>query len=322
MATTKNINMKSYNGTDYDTLYPATQTSQVLGNWNLTKVSGLLSTAFGGTGVTSLEQLALNLGLDNKYLRGENGSYVGTGTSGQYNPNSITFNFCPEVVFLNNSVFWMTPLTSDTTGMRFTLSGKTLSWYTTQISNPEAHQYNVQGQTYNYYAIGKNVLNTFVSLITTSGTVTLPVTGDYYLELHGGGGGSDGYNDMSGGGSGQVYNSVRLTAGEYQVTIGSGGNALYSAGSQVKDGESTTFGTYTVAGGKKSVNSASGVAGVGNVGGASQQLTRAYAAAENGGGVFPYYGGGATCSYVGGEGVYQRDATNGAVYIYLIKRAN
>ncbi len=317
MATTKNINMKSYNGTDYDTLYPATQTSQVLGNWDLTKVSGLLSTAFGGTGANSLDELALNLGLNNQYAQIATGTYVGTGTYGQSNPNSLTFDFYPEVVFLDNSVLWITSWTGDSHNT-FSLDDKTLSWYTTQTSYPDQYQFNVSGVKYHYCAMGLDVLTSFERLITTVGssTITLPVTGKYYLELHGGGGGS--VNNISGGGSGQVYNSIQLSAGTYNITIGKGGNSYYATDKWTTAGGSTSFGSYTVAGGLPNTNGsapAGSVAGSGNVGGASESVdvgNRVFNA-KNGGGLYPQYGGGGTSAYL--EQTYQTPGTQGCVYI-------
>ena len=52
MATTKNITMKQFNGTDYDTLYPKTQGSQI---------TGAVPIASGGTGGTTAKVGMYNL---------------------------------------------------------------------------------------------------------------------------------------------------------------------------------------------------------------------------------------------------------------------
>ncbi len=326
MATTKNINMKSYNGTDYDTLYPATQTSQVLGNWDLTKVSGLLSTAFGGTGVNSLDELALNLGLNNQYTQVVTGTYVGTGTYGINNKNSLTFDFYPVFVVIkpysatnvwdSNIIIWAGENSYSTSTYQGIYSeSKTLYWW---YNGNAAAQLNTSNTKYTYVALGLSVLSFFERLITTVGssTITLPVTGKYYLELHGGGGGAlqdlgISYSMWSGGGSGRVYNSVQLSAGTYNVTIGQGGT---SSGSwALSDGGSTSFGDYTVAGGKKIESTTNRPSGVGNVGGASAQGTYdgSLHRPDNGGGLYPSYGAGGVA--YGADTVL--NGSQGCVYI-------
>lgn len=42
MASNKNITMRQYNGTDYDTLYPATTSEQIIGDISADKISGNL----------------------------------------------------------------------------------------------------------------------------------------------------------------------------------------------------------------------------------------------------------------------------------------
>lgn len=100
--------------------------------------------------------------------------------------------------------------------------------------------------------------------ITEDTTWEVLATGDYQVELHGGGGGGlllvspvgQGTNRIaaSGGGSGEIY-SLSLTLGErVSIVIGKGGSSLSigvpndetgSAGS----GEATTFGNVSVPGG-------------------------------------------------------------------------
>lgn len=318
MATNKNITMKNYNGTDYDTLYPKTQTSQVLGDWDLTKVSGLLSATDGGTGVSSLDELAINLGLNTQYAQIRSGTYVGTGTYGSSNKSSLTFDFYPHLIYIipinsttqpsDISMFWAGQNTTSTY-----LDNKTLYWY----GNTATDQLNVSGTTYAYLGIGASVLSVYEKLITTVGTttVTLPVSGNYYLELHGGGGGANQQN-YSGGGSGQVYNSVALNAGTYTVTIGKGGySQLYMIDSRITNGGATSFGNYSVAGGNRSVGSVS-AAGVGNVGESSKNISSYTDTVNNGGGRYSYYGSGGAVGY--DTQAWTTAATSGAVYIRLL----
>lgn len=94
--------------------------------------------------------------------------------------------------------------------------------------------------------------------IAQSGTWTVPKTGRYYIELYGGGGAAEGgNNNYQGGSSCQSYSGVLLTKGaSIDVTLGQG-----TFGG---DGTSTTFGGYSVAGGKKATGDAG--AGAGNLG--------------------------------------------------------
>lgn len=98
------------------------------------------------------------------------GSYVGTGTYGASNPNTLTFDFEPKIVFLARdgseeilgnyaghiTVFpWTAYLTfrSGSSGYRCTINwnGNTISWYSTSDATSQG---NVSGTTYYYLAIG------------------------------------------------------------------------------------------------------------------------------------------------------------------------
>lgn len=102
------------------------------------------------------------------------GSYVGTGTYGQANPNTLTFGFAPKVVCVFGPTPGVSPLihyamiltrgagfrsydASNTIGYYIVheITGNTISWYTTQTydSGPGA-QGNIANSTYNYIAIG------------------------------------------------------------------------------------------------------------------------------------------------------------------------
>lgn len=106
------------------------------------------------------------------------GSYVGTGTHGSANPNSISFPFNPKVVFIScaenvNAAFQaVMPIIRDCATARIhfrvdassdrcysdciylTWGEKTLSWYASNTTYKESMQLNVSGVTYRYVAIG------------------------------------------------------------------------------------------------------------------------------------------------------------------------
>ena len=92
------------------------------------------------------------------------GSYVGTGSYGASNPNSLTFPFVPKIVliqvaantygaafFVWGSGYFTCPYSGNSIGVNpVTISGNTMSWYS-KISNQA--QLNSM-HTYNYLAIG------------------------------------------------------------------------------------------------------------------------------------------------------------------------
>lgn len=104
----------------------------------------------------------------------ETGSYVGTGTYGQANPNTLTFGFAPKLVIIggrNNqntygstiaimdSAFFMaiagksSSLSPDSSSWEaVSITGNSMSWYTTE--NSDSYQFNVSGESYHYIAIG------------------------------------------------------------------------------------------------------------------------------------------------------------------------
>lgn len=97
------------------------------------------------------------------------GSYVGTGTSGQNNPTTLTFPFEPKLVFVadqqTNTVinrvysfafirgmrYGLSYGTSATNPLTLSWSGNTFSFY---AANNATQQLNQSGTTYNYVAIG------------------------------------------------------------------------------------------------------------------------------------------------------------------------
>lgn len=132
--------------------------------------SGILAAARGGTGVSSLAELASAMGA----ARVATGSYKGAGTSGESSPNKLTFPFVPKLVVIKSSRYdphymsfyvagsstmgGFTIKASGTTGSIgsfyniASLSGATLSWY--DEYNSQYCQMNKSEDTYYYVAIG------------------------------------------------------------------------------------------------------------------------------------------------------------------------
>ena len=93
----------------------------------------------------------------------ETGSYVGTGTAGSDNPNTLTFGFAAKlvIVFLSGTK-WAMFINNNTSGNKgvsatanygnnaYTFSGNSVSWY----SNSANYQLNDSGTDYYYIAIG------------------------------------------------------------------------------------------------------------------------------------------------------------------------
>ena len=100
-------------------------------------VSGILPVIRGGTGVSSLDELATALGA----ARIQTGSYTGTGAYGSGSRNRLTFSFVPKFVILLNvdssspcELTWIYgapyfAFPTFTPPTYASLSGKTLSWY-------------------------------------------------------------------------------------------------------------------------------------------------------------------------------------------------
>lgn len=262
-----NIQMKQFNGNDYDNLYPATLASLVRYN-----PSGSLTS-------TNIQDALTEANNVRPYII--KGSYVGTGVYGVNNPNTLVFD--REVSFVvimestggfsydNNyrQIIWIGQSAdknyAGTIYRTFSYSNKTLGWY----ANSAEMQLNQSGTTYLYFAVAEENYIPYVGqtwIITESTTFTVPVTGNYKLELHGGGGGRGGdyyfenntyYDGGSGGGSGQIYNNIQLTQNQsISITIGNGGaqgtngnDRTLTPATNGSQGGTTTFGSYSIAGG-------------------------------------------------------------------------
>ena len=180
MATNKNIIMKRFNGADYDTLYPKTIVEQVKGAYTQQQILTSATAALYGLGASAVpnEVLATARSListaqdtaDSK-CKIIPGSYVGTGTYGKDNKNSLTFDSPPKMLiitspgstFANNIRSYdlllyifgfdgLAPSTFTNKSDGFYMvtisgSGNTVSWYSTGSAE---YQLNKSGVTYDY----------------------------------------------------------------------------------------------------------------------------------------------------------------------------
>lgn len=128
------------------------------------------------------------------------GSYVGTGTYGASNKNSLTLDFVPKLLIIqyvlysssaknlkNESLIWLagseyfTKIENLYTATSFSLadlitvevSGSTISWYNTSNA---LRQFNNSGQTYYYFAIGAVSQLATPTIALNSDGITLEIT--------------------------------------------------------------------------------------------------------------------------------------------------
>ena len=180
MATNKNITMKRFNGADYDTLYPKTIVEQVKGAYTKQQILTSATAALYGLGASAVpdDVLATARSListaqdtaDSK-CKIISGSYVGTGTYGSGNKNSLTFDNPPKMLIVTSSAnvshgntksydlllyisgFNGLAPSSFTNGsdgfymVTISGSGNTVSWYSTGSAE---YQLNKSGVTYDY----------------------------------------------------------------------------------------------------------------------------------------------------------------------------
>ena len=187
MATNKNITMKQFNGTDYDTLYPKTVASQIPDVYSTTETITAETLGQLGLGADKLPNDAfqqIKTLINNAQTSADNkakiqiGSYVGTGTYGVNNPCSLTFDFVPKYLWVSSSgtagiwnyassnnigLHYMPGitacsayLTGQYNNVKISVSGKTISWYLEYDINDRKPfcQLNESGTTYFYVAFG------------------------------------------------------------------------------------------------------------------------------------------------------------------------
>lgn len=128
-------------------------------NQNMEKVEAIISQEVG--------VLQEGLGSGGYTARIAWGSYTGNGTYGAANANSLTFDFCPVLVFIvratnSREVIFVREKTQYSAGLggasvfynTSTWEGHTLSWYASSGSSATADQMNEADQIYFWVAIG------------------------------------------------------------------------------------------------------------------------------------------------------------------------
>lgn len=158
------ITMKTFNGTNYDTLFPQNISQQVLLN-DSSIATALGITTPNPTVTEAIDKLQLKISNISEY-----GSYVGTGTYGVDNPNTLTFSVAPKLVIIMGILY--TPPSTIYAVLGFFIRGndksfgisnssvnlfnnctwndKTLSWYAEDATK----QFNASAITYSYIMIG------------------------------------------------------------------------------------------------------------------------------------------------------------------------
>ena len=153
-------------GVSYHAFYSITSNGDTWTGWheNARLSDGVLAVSKGGTGVTSLSELATAMGAAQITV----GSYSGGGKSGSNTPKTLKFGFLPKIVFIISGISTATLRPASTSykeaagnsvaesygyseSMYVKYSGTTVYWYNNKGAN---YQMDTSGQTYYYVAIG------------------------------------------------------------------------------------------------------------------------------------------------------------------------
>ena len=170
MATEKNITMKQFNGTDYDILYPKTIASQIPDVYSKSETYPQ-SQLYTRSQLYTQSQINSMINTINTALNGkariQTGSYVGTGTYGNSNPNTLTFDFEPQIIFIANEVYLCILFPSAKLGMLIaemvsisnvrqivSSDGLTVSWYVSNTESFGSSSYQMNNGLNQYIAIG------------------------------------------------------------------------------------------------------------------------------------------------------------------------
>ena len=257
MSQNCNINMKKFNGTDYDGLLPLAYNA--LNSEN----SALLEGKSFDEVYQYSKQYTDELNGNVKIL----GSYIGDGRIGENQPVSLTFDFYPVAVFIarndSNHIFFIRECSIATASKGYSPNvlwfSNGLNWSYNGISGNDV--LNGNGTKYYFVAFCLPWSSVTEFIIKNSRNFTVRRTGRYMLELYGGGGScnvSDSFARYAGGSSCQHYDSINLVERDIiPVTIG--------LSNPFANGGETIFGDYRVAGGTVGTSDTAGK-GAGNYG--------------------------------------------------------
>lgn len=252
-----NVNMKKFNGTDYDNLLPlaynALNSQQLAG-----KTFDEIQTLFGT--IYRIERQATNtyrgsfptvvtfpVSISCLIFKSSIEPYTSGTSSSTTSPTLLAENIpfdSFQVVYLD-----------DNKTKRFSIKKTTDNKTFTIIRDSAESQYNSsQNRRSVFYGLGGIVQGSPQSIffIHESSVWTVPYTRKYYIEVYGGGGKGFVYNYgnaqyWSGGSSCQSYKNIFLEEGE-KITVVVGKGRGKTTRDQGK-GQSSSFGSYTVEGG-------------------------------------------------------------------------
>ena len=298
-----NVNMKQWNGTSFDNVLPLAYNALALNGKTALDIQREINAATGlfvGStdvvlGYTPLAVVVSNLTISSSWSSGSSIAYAVMAPREQ-------------------------PNTSIGGNLRVTPNG----FHCDVQSYPQ----NQQNATFGYVAIGR--LLGFTT-ITESTTFTVKLTGRYNIYLHGGGGGASetpssttaNWEISGGGGSGEKFENVTLTAGEqYNVVVGKAG----TSGASSTNGGATSFGSYSVNGGGRATyrdTPGAGSGSLGKAGTSAYKVSSGRSVVAHGGtggdDVFNYYGVGASITKsMSSSGKYSykyTSATDGCVIL-------
>ena len=291
-----NVNMKQWNGSSFDNVLPLAYNALALNGKSVLDIQREINATTGlfvGStdvvlGYTPLAVVVSNLTISSSWSAGSSVAYAVMAPRDQ-------------------------PNTSIGGNLRVTPNG----FHCGVQPFPSANS----ASTFGYVAIGR--LLGFTT-ITESSTFTVGLTGRYNIYLHGGGGGASetptsttsNWQISGGGGSGEKFENVALTAGEqYNVVIGKAG----TSGASSTNGGATSFGSYSVAGGGRATDRDTPGVGSGSLGEAGTSAykvssgdTVVATGGDGGDDIFNYYGVGASIDkYLSSSGKYSYSYTDG-----------